>query len=98
MTEKRFKHICNDDGSEMIQYNNGDYITDMEDATEKLNEQEKEIMDLRADNTRFKLVVKDIIKDLEKLAKSKEPIVISEEYVNWIKDNVDVEFYSKRDW
>jgi hypothetical protein len=106
--KKRFKHgeVVQDDGQILCYgiedirthkiYNvvgEGIYDVSEKELIDLLNNQEEELMDLRADNTRFKLVVGDIIKDLEKLAKSKEPIIISLEYVDWIKENVDVDFY-----
>ena len=58
---------------------------------DRLNEQHNEIMDLRFENTSMKLILLDIIEDLEKQAESKEPIIISMKYVEWIKENVNID-------
>lgn len=67
-----------------------------ESVRDLLNDLNDEVMDLRAENTQFKLVVSDIVEDLEKQAKSKEPIILSEDYVDWIKENVNLSFFSKK--
>ena len=61
-----------------------------------LNDLNDEVMDLRAENTKFKFVLSDVVEDLEKQAKSKEPIILSEVYINWIKENVNLNFFSKK--
>lgn len=63
---------------------------DMELLVGVLNAQHEENMNNRAEITRFKLIVSDIVDDLEKQAKSEEPIVISMDYVNWIKLELDL--------
>jgi len=55
-----------------------------------LNTLHEENMNNRAKITRFKLIVSDIVDDLEKQAKSEEPIVISMDYVQWIKSELDL--------
>lgn len=60
-----------------------------------LNEFANEIMNLGAENTKLKLVFGEVVEDLEKQAKSKEPIILSEEYVEWIKNEVDLRLPSK---
>ena len=52
-------------------------------ATENIN--------LRAENTRLKLVLLDIISDLEKEANKREPIIIRKDYVEWIKKETKIE-------
>lgn len=83
------------------------YFAELEDATycksklnpviDLLNEQYDEIMDLRAENTKMKLVVEDIVADLEQQADTKEPVIISKAYANWIKENVDLRLHSEKD-
>jgi hypothetical protein len=58
----------------------------------KMNELHEDLMNVRAENTRNKLVLVDIVEDLEKQAESKEPIIIGKEYVEWIKQNVILGF------
>ncbi|WP_458454383.1 hypothetical protein [Methanobrevibacter sp.] len=66
--------------------NTYDYVSEV---CPLLNEFANEILNLRAKNTKLKLFFGNIIEDLEKQAKSKEPIIISEEYVKWIKNEVE---------
>jgi hypothetical protein len=56
-----------------------------ENVLNLLNQSTDELMDLRAENTKLKFVLKDVIEDLEKQAETKEPIIISKKYVKWIK-------------
>ncbi len=58
---------------------------------------EDEIMSLRYENTKLKLVLKDIIEDLEREAERGEPIIIRQEYVEWIKDNVDLRLNGEKE-
>lgn len=44
-----------------------------------------ENMELRHENVMNKLLLLDIIKDLEKEADNGKPIIIRKDYVNWIK-------------
>ena len=67
-----------------------------ENVKDLLNDLNDEVMNLRAENTRFKLVVSDIVEDLEKQAKSKEPIFISKDYVDWIKKELDLRLLSEK--
>ena len=57
---------------------------------DKLNELSEEIMSLRWENTKLKLVLKDIVEDLETEAERKVPIIIQKEYVDWVKSNVNL--------
>ena len=68
-----------------------------ESVRDLLNDLTDEVMDLRAETTKLKLVFGDVIEDLEKQAETEEPIIISKEYTVWIKENVDVSFNSKKD-
>lgn len=55
MSEKKHYHyIYNNDGTEMIEYNNGHYIMDMDDATELLNEQYQQIKQLEQELSEMK--------------------------------------------
>ena len=47
---------------------------------------------LRGENTKLKLTMNEIIRDLEKEAENGEPIIISKKYVEWIKNECDTEF------
>lgn len=67
-----------------------------ESVRDLLNNLNDEVMDLRAENTKFKLIMSDVVEDLEKQAKSKEPIILSEKYVEWIKENVNLSLFSKK--
>lgn len=70
MTKKRYWYIYNDDGTEMIRYN-GNYLMDMEDATEKLNEQDAEIKRLEDELQNlqtFKKILEYAEKDMEERA------------------------------
>ena len=49
---------------------------------------------LRGENTCLKLLLHKIIEDLEKQAESTMPILISKEYVEWIKSECNLEFTS----
>ena len=46
---------------------------------------------LRGENTKLKLTMNEIIRDLEKEAENGEPIIISKKYVEWIKNECDTE-------
>lgn len=88
MTEKRFKAVKN--GVKDIK--TGRVLNGWVDVALKLNELYSELMDCRTEKTKNKLVLIDIIEDLEKEAKTEEPIVISKDYVKWVKENVDLKF------
>lgn len=60
-------------------------IVDMDEAFDLINESHTEIMNLLADLTKFKLVMIEIIEDLEKGEGN-------EKYVEWIKENVNITF------
>ena len=61
-----------------------------------LNELSEEIMSLRWENTKLKLVLKDIVEDLETEAERKVPIIIQKEYVDWVKSNVNLRLNSSK--
>ena len=46
---------------------------------------------IRYENTKLKLVLLDIVRDLEKEANKKEPIIIRKDYVEWIKKETKIE-------
>ena len=60
-----------------------DKILQHEEVLDLLNKSHEEVMDLRYDLTKFKLVMLEIIEDLEN-GKG------NDKYVEWIKENVDV--------
>jgi len=61
-----------------------------------LNELHEEVMDLRGENTKFKLVVGEIIEDMQKYVDDDQLVYINQSYVDWIKQNVDVTLYSQK--
>ncbi len=60
-----------------------DKILQHEEVLDLLNKSHEEVMNLRYDLTKFKLVMLEIIEDLEN-GKG------NDKYVKWIKENVDV--------
>jgi len=46
---------------------------------------------IRYENTKLKLVLLDIIKDLEKAANDGEPLIIRKDYVEWIKKETKID-------
>lgn len=62
----------------------------IKDVIMLLNKLHEENMNNGAEITRFKIIVSDIVNDLEKQAKNEEPIVISMAYVDWIKSELDL--------
>lgn len=46
---------------------------------------------IRFENTKLKLVLLDIIEDLEKEADNGKPIIIRKDYVEWIKKETKIE-------
>lgn len=69
---------------------NGESVVDL------LNNQEEEIMGLKFENTKLKLILKDIVADLEKESERGVPIIIQKEYADWIKSEVELEFVKAR--
>lgn len=93
MTEKRFKYYRNNDGTSMIydrEQQEYYFCVDFDNICNILNNLHEENMNNRAEITRFKLIVSDIVDDLEKQAKNGEAIVISMDYVDWIKSELDL--------
>lgn len=52
---------------------------------------------LRKENTELKLMLNEVVRDLEKQAESSMPILISKEYVEWIKSECNLEFTSQKE-
>lgn len=46
---------------------------------------------IRYENTKLKLVLLDIVRDLEKEADNGKPIIIRKDYVEWIKKETKIE-------
>ena len=102
MTEKLFKLEKWSDRSlyfydDIKQYSTHNSISSVcEEVEKRLNELAEEVMSLRGENTKLKLTLKDIVEDLEKEAERGSPLIIRQEYVDWIKDNVDLRLNSER--
>ena len=95
MTVKRFNFVKNEDCVEdtlmSICYDVDSYRFDSK-LVELLNELHEDLIECETENIRNKLVLRDIVEDLEKQAESKEPIIIEKEYVEWIKQNTVLGF------
>ena len=63
---------------------------------DKLNELHEEVMDLRRENTKFKLIVSEIIEDMQKYVDDNQLVYINQSYVDWIKKEVDTTLYSQK--
>jgi hypothetical protein len=70
-----------------------DYVSDV---CSLLNELHKEVMDLRRENTKFKLIVSEIIEDMQKYVDDNQLVYINQSYVDWIKKEVDTTLYSQK--
>ena len=46
---------------------------------------------IRYENTKLKLVLLDIVEDLEKAANDGEPLIIRKDYVEWIKKETKID-------
>ena len=46
---------------------------------------------IRCENTKLKLVLLDIVRDLEKEADNGKPIIIRKDYVEWIKKETKID-------
>lgn len=94
MSEKRFTYdkplVAFSKGGINDNVTGETYEFTIDTVLDLLNELHEENMNNRAEITRFKLIVSDIVDDLEKQAKSEEPILISMEYVDWIKSELDL--------
>lgn len=62
-----------------------------------LNELYEEVMDLRRENTKFKLTVREIIEDMQKYVDDNQLVYINQSYVDWIKKEVDTTLYSQKE-
>lgn len=67
MTEKRFttNNGSNEDVCLVDNVTGKEYTSNFDDIVKLLNELDDEVMRLRSHNTQFKLVLKDIIKNLQ---------------------------------
>ena len=93
MTEKRYSGEFDSQYSGV--YDNGKQLTNFE-VVDVLNDLYEEVMDLRGENTNFKLVVGEIIKDMQKYVDDDQLVYINQSYVDWIKENVDTTLYSQK--
>ena len=99
MTEKRFTfdEDANDDRMyEMGVFSDNGEVMETTDVLNCLNELHEEVMNLRAENTKFKLVVREIIEDMQKYVDDNQLVYINQSYVDWIKKEVDTTFYSQK--
>ena len=96
MTEnKRFRfNGCNN----CIEYEGKSILLDSygEEIEELLNDLYEEVMGLRGEITKFKLVVGEIIEDMQKYVDDDQLVYINQSYVDWIKENVDTTLYSQK--
>lgn len=100
MTEKRFRLGEDFDGFNDIYDNEKTigcertiYATKM---VKLLNELHEEVMDLRRENTKFKLTVSEIIEDMQKYVDDNQLVYINQSYVDWIKKEVDTTLYPQK--
>jgi len=95
MTGKRFKF---NGRNNCIEYDGKSILLDSygEDIEELLNDLHEEVMDLRRENTKFKLTVSEIIEDMQKYVDDNQLIYINQSYVDWIKKEVDTTLYSQK--
>jgi hypothetical protein len=111
MTDKRFKHseIVQDDGQTICYgiedtqtrhifnvIGGGVYDVSEKELIKLLNELHEEVMDLRRENTKFKLIVSEIIEDMQKYVDDNQLVYINQSYVDWIKKEVDTTLYSQK--
>lgn len=104
MTEKRYGLIkdytsffkCRRGITGIFDNRTGYKYIGFESVRDLLNDLTDEVMDLRAENIKFKLIVSDIVDDFEKQAKSKEPIILSMDYVDWIKKELNLRLCSEK--
>ncbi len=68
----------------------------IEELVDLLNELHEEVMNLRRENTKFKLIVSEIIEDMQKYIDDNQLVYINQSYVDWIKKEVDTTLYSQK--
>lgn len=76
------------------QSDSDEYLESSKEICELLNELHEEVMDLRRENTKFKLVVREIIEDMQKYVDDNQLVYINQSYVDWIKKETDTILYS----
>ena len=102
MTEKRFQIIHLGNPYDFVvkdHQTNRTYGTlqgDDKSLMELLNELYEEVMDLRRENTKFKLTVSEIIEDMQKYIDDNQLVYINQSYVDWIKKEVDTTLYPQK--
>ena len=92
MTAKRFTN--HDD---TILDTDGEQLISTDEIVDTMNELHEEVMDLRRENTKFKLVVREIIEDMQKYVDDNQLVYINQSYVDWIKKEVDTTLYSQKE-
>lgn len=100
MNEKRFELCeinCFEYGMEVFNeiMDNGVPLSQKQ-VCELLNELHEEVMDLGGENTKFKLIVSEIIEDMQKYVDENQLVYINQSYVDWIKKEVDTTLYSQK--
>jgi hypothetical protein len=85
-----------DDCGTLIDMQTRDTFDYVSDVCSLLNELHKEVMDLRRENTKFKLTVSEIIEDMQKYVDDNQLVYINQSYVDWIKKEVDTTLYSQK--
>ena len=68
----------------------------IEEVVDNLNELYEEVMDLRRENTKFKLTVSEIIEDMQKYVDDNQLVYINQSYLDWIKKEVDTTLYPQK--
>lgn len=85
-----------DDAGTLIDMHTRDTFDYVSDVCGLLNKLHEEVMDLRRENTKFKLTVSEIIEDMQKYVDDNQLIYINQSYVDWIKKEVDTTLYSQK--
>ena len=102
MTEKRFTITQDFEEHHRQIRDNGKIIMgcflepQAEPIVKLLNELHEEVMDLRRENTKFKLTIREIIEDMQKYVDDNQLVYINQSYVDWIKKEVDTTLYSQK--
>ena len=98
MTEKRFefREVNNCGITSKLWDNEKQEYANLLECVDWLNDLHEEVMDLRRENTKFKLTVREIIEDMQKYVDDNQLVYINQSYVDWIKKEVDTTLYSQK--